>query len=369
MILHLFAGPGGFDVGCATAGHTHGVGIEWDGPACDTRRAVGHATIRADVAQYTPEPFRGRISGMTGGPPCPTFSAAGKGEGRKQIGQILDRVRRCRDGWMDAALDGPWTDPRTPLVLEPLRYAWTVRPEWITLEQVPAVLPVWNEVAEVLRGWGYSAQAAILNAADYGVPQTRKRAVLVAHRGRPARLPVPTHAKTPEPDFFGGAPLPWVTMAEALGWDGEVTTNDKTSATGRLYVRLTVDPSPTVRSRTDQWRLRGSTRANAALRSVDEPAPVLHFGGRLNDVSWVRGRPATSVCGDPRIGRPGSKDWRGGESAFDKGAVRITLAEAATLQSFPPNYPFQGNKSQSFQQVGNAVPPLLASHIIRALTE
>ena len=85
--------------------------------------------------------------------------------------------------------------------------------------------------------------------------------------------------------------------------------------------------------------------------------------------------PATAICGDPRVSPPG---YRGraddyaedgsyvGERSMDN-AVRVTLAEALVLQSFPPDYPVQGTKTKQFEQVGNAVPPLLAWHVLRAL--
>ena len=81
-------------------------------------------------------------------------------------------------------------------------------------------------------------------------------------------------------------------------------------------------------------------------------------------MSWVLSRPATTVQGDPRIGRPGHKDREGGESQFEQGSVRITVTEAAILQSFPAAYPWHGNQGDRFLQVGNAVPPGLAAAVL-----
>jgi len=73
--------------------------------------------------------------------------------------------------------------------------------------------------------------------------------------------------------------------------------------------------------------------------------------------------------GDPRIGRPGHKGREnGGESHFAVDSVRITPEEAAALQSFPPGYPFQGTKTAVFRQIGDAVPPLLAAHVLAMAT-
>src|SRR5690606_27892739 len=90
-------------------------------------------------------------------------------------------------------------DPRTALVLEPLRWALEAidlgRPyKWLAFEQVPTVRPVWEIFAELLRAEGYSVEVGNLQAEQYGVPQTRKRAILVARFGEPVALPEPTHS-------------------------------------------------------------------------------------------------------------------------------------------------------------------------------
>jgi len=189
----------------------------------------------------------------------------------------------------------------------------------------------------VLRSWGYKADARILCAADYGVPQTRYRAILIAHRERLA-WPEPTHAEKPEPSLFGVGLKPWVTMAEALGWE------------------------PGQRA----WDRRvGGFAADAEVIPDDRPAPTVTLShGR--DV-WVYIRPSTTVAADPRIGRPGHKDRAGGEAQFQEDSVRVEIHEAAILQGFPADYPWQGSKTKQFEQVGNAVPPPMAAAICGAL--
>src|SRR5690606_30204082 len=104
-------------------------------------------------------------------------------------------------------------------VLEVGRWVETIRPRWVACEQVPPVLPVWNAYADRWRHrFGWSAWAGVLNAADYGVPQTRRRAFLIARTdGSPVLPPEPTHCKGGALTMFGGL-APWVTMADALGW-------------------------------------------------------------------------------------------------------------------------------------------------------
>lgn len=71
---------------------------------------------------------------------------------------------------------------------------------------------------------------------------------------------------------------------------------------------------------------------------------------------------------DPRLAAPGHRDRAGGEPQFGPDSVRLTIQEALVLQSFPAGHPVQGSMTAQFRQVGNAVPPLLAAHVIAAAT-
>ena len=105
---------------------------------------------------------------------------------------------------------------------------------------------------------------------------------------------------------------------------------------------------------------------------------VKHKDQPMSEADWTRVRPATTVMGDPRIWPPGHKvnakdrarradaDERYGDRA-GKRARKITVAEAALLQGFPPDFPFQGSKTSQFRQVGNAVPPPVAEAVLRSL--
>lgn len=192
LVLELFAGCGGAGLGirAATPDALH-VGIEWDHTACLTRKAAGLHTIRADVAQYPTEPFVGKVWGLWASPPCPDFSYAGKRKGIEgESGHLIFQVPR----WVQA-----------------------VRPEWVACEQVPGALPWWRQFAADFREQGYSCWTGVLDAANYGVPQNRKRAILMARLGTEAvQPPEPTHAKNPATMF--GQLEPWTSMGQALGW-------------------------------------------------------------------------------------------------------------------------------------------------------
>ena len=196
MIVDAFAGPGGWSEALKALGRSE-VGIEHDASACATRAAAGHLTIRQDVTTVDTARFR-PLEGLIASPPCPTFSSAGGRAGIAELWYLIEHVHACVTGWRPYAppadlghewlvgVDDPTEeigipilpDPRSALVLEPLRFALECVPQWIALEQVPDVLPVWQAMAYVFRAHGYSVWCGILNAADFGVPQTRRRAIL-----------------------------------------------------------------------------------------------------------------------------------------------------------------------------------------------
>jgi len=457
VIVDAFAGPGGWSVALAALGFAD-IGIEWDAAACKTRAAAGFLTIRADVANYPTAPFRDKVRGFIGSPPCPAFSAAGKGHGTDRVPILVDLVHRRQ--WHAR----PHPDPEVWLVLDVGRWIEALTPEWVALEQVPAVLPIWRAYCHVLEQLGYSTWCGILNAADYGVPQTRRRAILTASRRRTAGAPRPTHEDDPAPSLFDQR-LPWVTMADALGWSGRVgfprlaenedeadengyrerdwrstdepsfalsskarswtletgTTTERADGlhpyerstdrpagvltsqarswrvnTGRDWKEggtredaQTIDPfeqpSPTFGARSGtQWRLNpGATESQPNRRTYDadtEPAPTVAFGH--DSASWCWERPATTVACDPRLWPPGHRinqddiDRLGEAEARDRyrlragpDAFRLTIEDALALQSFPFGYPVIGSRTKQFEQIGNAIPPLLAWHILRTVTE
>lgn len=286
-ILDLFAGPGGWSEGLRSLGLSD-IGIEWDAAACATRQAAGHLTVRADVAQYPTAPFVGRVTGLIASPPCGDWSTAGgmlRREGAS--GSLVDEVPR----WVSA-----------------------LRPRWVACEQVPQVVEVWREHAVIYRAQGYSVWTGVLDAADFGVPQNRRRAFLLASLDVVARPPTPTHAAGGRWSLFG--PLePAVTLADVLGleqgWVYDSGQNSRTAGGGLERYRRSCDrPSGTLTTKTtSQWVLRK---------------------------------------GDERR--------------------KIGIADALTLQSFPHDYPLQGTSTKRQEQVGNAVPPRLAAAVVGALT-
>jgi DNA (cytosine-5)-methyltransferase 1 len=142
-------------------------------------------------------------------------------------------------------------------------------------------------------------------------------------------------------------------------------------------------PAPTIvttRRSDERKQARDSgPAAEREPRDAEEPSYTIRANGsgsHPSGVRWVEERPATTGQGDPRIFPAGraerNPDYEPGDDAVSQAgaggtAVRVTLEEAAVLQSFPPDYPFRGSKTKRFEQVGNAIPPLLALAVLEAL--
>lgn len=507
-VVALFAGPGGSCLGA----HTNGLrplGIEWDDAAVATRRAAGLPTLQADVAKLDPaevmrEHFGQRVAqerdsgpgaereprplaapsctirangsgmaptgtgwvvtcppltGLIATPPCQAFSMAGKGKGRDHVPAIVECMNELMRGEDTRAKhDAECDDDRAMLVVEPLRWALALKPRWIALEQVPPVLAIWQTMGEHLRTLGYWVWTGVLSAEQYGVPQTRRRAFLIASLDGPVQPPAPTHQEykpgepaTGTPDtLMGPGLLPWVSMADALGWGMTVrlalTTSAGTGGGGGADPAMVGGSGArrvlTAAQSQGEWKMRSNSQTNAATRGVDEPAPTLtaghdaaervwepptHYDARQTgfrprpveepaptiqaqglakgrDVwtddadttytredadarhreaveDWTTERPSPTVVGTRRsdegmlIGRSlpegegrnvGGKNWGEKRTEAAGVAVRVSVREAAVLQGFPPDHPWQGSRTAQYRQIGDAVPPPLMAAVIGA---
>lgn len=211
-------------------------------------------------------------------------------------------------------VDG-FADDRTALVLEPMRWALlALRANTpfraIVLEQVPAVLPVWAAFRAVLERHGYGVAHGILRSEEFGVPQTRRRAILIARLGAGnVTLPTPTHQgfRKGGTDQAELGLQPWVSMSQALARDTSFTVVSNYGSGG--------DP-----------RKRGR-------RHSDEPSATVTGKIMRNRLRLADG------------------DWS-----------RLSPHEAGVLQTFPRDFPWSGNDIG--QQIGNAIPPRLAVHVL-----
>jgi DNA (cytosine-5)-methyltransferase 1 len=370
IILDLFAGPGGWSEGLRML-NLQDVGLEWDEAACKTRAAAGHTTVRVDVSAFVLAPVVGKVWGLIASPPCTKLSGAGHGIGRKFLNLLADGIRRmmrgddCRQEIRDAiypvALEEQqkrnakrpaarrWTTEKvdqaarddafvTALMLEPARYLHAlicrsdgqdIPFEWVAFEQVPAAEWLWRVYAEELQKHRWHTAVGVLNVADYGGGQDRPRAVLIASAVNKVYPPAPTHGDRWGEDLFGDQILPRVTMAQALGWG--YTQRPAPAVTGGGVATGGAEPFG-----------NGSRRAMRA--AMDDPR------------HWAHRKPAPAVTGT--VGHVGGKQAGG--------HLNLDPVEGAVLQTFPADYPFQGNKGQRSRQIGDAMPPLLAARAVSA---
>jgi DNA (cytosine-5)-methyltransferase 1 len=303
--LDLFAGIGWGVAGAVLGIHEDGVEIMPE--ARDTRTALNLATIHDDVSTL-PDDAADGYDLLIASPPCQTFSQAGRGSGRSHL---TEARRRADDLIMTGHLDRSGGDPRTWLILEPLRLCTTTLPTYIAWEQVPTVQPFWDYSADILRSYDYSVWTGSLQAEQYGVPQTRTRSFLIARRdGQQAAPPRVTHSRFHlrdpyrlDPDVAG-----WVAMNAVLDLaDYDLYLSAKTS--------------------------------KATLRRLDQPAPTILTGHATAERRWRR---------------------------HDGTFTRVSVEDTAVLQSFPPSLPYQGGKLKQYLQIGNAVPPRLAEAVLSA---
>lgn len=389
--LDLFAGTG-WGVACKALGIDE-EGVEIMPEAVATREANGMKTIYNDVWEgldHAPRDYDLLIAS----PPCQTFSMAGNGAGRRALSDVLAAVESgvYTDPAALRAL-AETLDPRTALVLTPLAHVYRDRPRLVAFEQVPTVLPVWEACADVMRGFGYHVKTAVLNAEQYGVPQTRKRAILVARLDGEVKLPEPTHSRyySRDPERLDPGVLPWVSMAEAIGWgmthrpyytvtagastaDNKHTGGTEPSLLGGKPAREAVkrelaegrwldgdhDTSP------ESWNgigpnLKLTVDEAAALQSYP---PYVAFTGN-NKLAHQSRRPLSHPAPTITAGHDSSNR---GFLTEDGELTVATVEEVSALQSYPRPFVWKGAKTKQFLQIGNAVPPLLAEAVLRSLT-
>ena len=210
--IDLFAGPGGLSIGLKAAGFEIIGAIEMDREAGKTyRHNIGSHTELADITEYPPERFRevlednGRLEPgerpalIAGGPPCPGFALIGRSK-------ISDLIKKGEYGTSKDPRHRFIDDPRNKLYEEFVKYVEHFEPDYFVMENVEGMSSYQIEddaIVDVIKrrfdASGYDVEARILNAADYGVPQNRKRIIFLgSHRERsvPVNYPEGTDEKS-----------------------------------------------------------------------------------------------------------------------------------------------------------------------------
>jgi DNA (cytosine-5)-methyltransferase 1 len=324
--VDVFCGAAGLSAGLQASGVKVAAGIDFD-PACryPFEENIGATFVQADIVSLASSDVATLFGGaemrlLAGCAPCQPFSG-------------YTTRRRAADG-------------RWQLLLQFLRLVEEIRPELVTMENVPRLqhLPLWKEFVDRLKAFGYDVDWGVVNAARYGVPQTRNRLVLMGSLLGPIKLPAP------------GLDEP-ATARSAIGKQPPIEAGQRNPVdplhSARALTQLNLErircsrPSGTNRDWPEEMRVKCHLGSNVRYPSVygrmswDKPAPTMttQFYG----------------FGNGRFGHPEQ----------DRA---ITLREGALIQSFPAHFKFvPEGKRVNFREIGrligNAVPPALGKAI------
>jgi len=314
-VIDLFSGAGGLSLGLEHAGFQAALAVECDADASDTYRRL---FPRADLRQCSIEDidfrsFAGNVELVDGGPPCQPFSSGGKRLG---------------------------VDDERNMIPEFLRALREIAPPVFVMENVPGLAGgAWRRYLDAFlrdaSALGYETHARVLTAAHYGVPQKRRRLFVVGSMIGPPSLPAPTHG-------LGTGRL-YRAAGEYLRPDTVIGVPNPSKVT--YAKKPDLRPSPY-----DGHLFNGGGRAIDLMGLC--PTILASAGGNKT--------PFIDPLGEvPRYHAELLRGMPPREGALP-GARRITVAEAAIIQTFPEGVTFCGPRSSQYRQVGNAVPPLLA---------
>lgn len=337
-VIDLFCGCGGLSYGFESAGYKILLGIDNDAKALETFELNHKASksICGDLTKITydkdikPIINNNKIDIIIGGPPCQGMSISGPRQ---------------------------FDDPRNSLYLSYIRLVDEIRPKAFVIENVPGLVGLFkgkikDSIIEKLTEMGYNIQFKILCAADYGVPQNRRRVIFVGLKKGSFVYPEPigkivtcemalSDLPTLEKNI-GDENAKYLTSAEneyqILMRKNSKIVKNHIAAQHSEKVRKTISLVPdggNYKDLPDEYRNSRNFHVAWTRFASQKPAPTIdtghrhHFHYKYNRVPTVR--------------------------------------ECARLQSFPDDFIFLGNKTQQFRQVGNAVPPLLAKNLAESL--
>lgn len=378
--IDLFSGAGGLTEGFRQAGFDVRLGLDIDPEACNTHQ-MNHpdaAVLCTDVREVSgrdllAEAGLGGVDVMIGGPSCQGFSTAGR-----------------RGAWASEE------DPRNLLYREYARIVAELRPEWVVLENVTGLL--WfdrgsfaRKVFAAFEELGYSVEHRVLLAADYGVPQLRRRLLVVMNRtGRTFRWPERTHmgaVRRDTVDLWEQKRLtkyphlkPHVSIWDAIG-DLPVLREGGGKEVSSYRKRPLTPYQEAMR--------RG---ADALYDHECPPLPDVHYdlikhvgeGQTWRDIpvdllperfSRIRRTDGTNLFARPERGRPSYTiitqfgNVTTGAYTHPLQDRAFSAREGARIQSFPDTYRFYGPLTSKYRQIGNAVPPSLARTVAKALVD
>ncbi|MCG3776674.1 MAG: Modification methylase BspRI [Nitrospira sp.] len=379
-LVDLFSGAGGLSAGfrdqgfdvvasvesVATCSRTHALNF----PGCHAFNTDIRALDPGDILETVRRkgPFDALV--VAGGPPCQSFSTIGR-----------PKIRSLKV----TGLSNFESDHRDYLFLDFFRVVELLQPSVFLMENVPSLRTtrsgqLYRECLRLVGELGYAVSPAVLNAAQYGVPQTRRRLFLVGTKGASFAFPSPTHTgDTEDATSYGrgfDSCLPTVTVGEAISDLPEIFDGiragqlpySKALAENR-FQEVVRSPSGTVgnnicRVSNDRAK-RVFPHLMPGAKYMDLPPEIRRILPFREDIFFDRlkrlhpDRPSWTVIA--HIGMDGYMYIHPWENRT------LSVREAARLQSFSDDFQFTGNMREQYVEVGNAVPPLLASALARAV--
>lgn len=341
-ILDLFCGAGGFSYGIEKNGHFRteiALDINENALRTFTYNMPWTETVCGDITdgEVKENVFRKSIDKginmIIGGPPCQGFSLKGKKLGL--------------------------SDPRNYLFREYLNLVDKIKPQVFVIENVKALLSTssgWfrNQILKQIDELGYYVSYGILCASDFGVPQARQRAVFICSNSKIINLPAPTVGKV-------------VTVRDAISDLAYLNANEGEFEQDYIYEAQSLYQQMMRKKSTKLYNHKASNHDPIAIKKLslippecgkeflpDELIGKQKFSGTWGRLKWDEVSPTIDTrfdaCSNGTNNHP-----------FLNRA--ITPREAARIQSFSDNFVFVGSKVSIRQQIGNAVPPLMAKAI------
>jgi DNA (cytosine-5)-methyltransferase 1 len=343
VAVDLFAGCGGLTEGLKRAGFRVRAAVEIDSIAVQTYRANHRRTkifaedISGIAGQQLLKTVGGHVDLLAGCAPCQGFCS------------LTEKYER--------------DDPRNSLVLQMARLAEEVRPTAIMMENVPGLLrrggSIFGEFVRRLESIGYEVGWQVEQMANYGVPQSRRRLVLLAGLGFRIDFPSVTHAKSPTDDLEL-----WRSVRQTIGHlRAPLRFSEAVRQGGPRHFNWHVvrDLQPQTKA-----RLRAAIPGKTWRSVAEELRPNCHQGSYIGftnvygRMTWSEESPTiTTGCTTPAKGRFGHPDRR---------RTTISVREAALLQTFPESYRFETDRIDAVcSMIGNAVPPAYAAAVAQSV--
>ena len=354
-VIDLFCGAGGLSEGFRQAGYRVLFGSDIDPVFGETfsRSHYGAAFSAKPIQSLSSAEIlsetglsKGQLDVLVGGPPCQGYSVYNHGRGEH--------------------------DPRAGLFREYLRIVRDLAPKWLVMENVTGLLSISGgelikTIAEEIIKLGYAVELRVLRAEDYGVPQERRRVVFIANRvGAPILFPKIE---------YGQGLKPFTTIWDAIGDLPLLATGDATdypiaaSTSYQLNMRVSAGKlhnhyGPKL-GKANQERIRHIPQGGSWR---DIPFDLLPEGmkrAKRSDHTKRYGRPRLTDLSCTVLTKC---DIHWGAYIHPIENRAFTVREAARLQSFPDSFVFYGSMTEQFVQIGNAVGPMMASAIAKAIS-